>query len=141
MLRYARNGNTLHHAAVCDNQSACSRDVGHYFGGTTAIVNGRRVYGSRAMKLCKRCMPVSQVAIADGLIAFVAWASSFATVTAETISEAQIREMQSRAAADDDLATWTTCQVARGIGRDVTASTRAAARARCAEIIRARGAA
>jgi hypothetical protein len=59
-------------------------------------------------------------------------------LTADTITDEQIRELQSRAAADDDLATWTTAQVARGIGRDVTAANRTEARARIAEILNAR---
>lgn len=85
-MRYGLKGRTIHLSRSdyagrgIDGRrwSFCSVEVLHGVGTVTATYDGRAVYGSRAMKLCKRCMHPMSVAIADGLIAFVAWASSCA---------------------------------------------------------------
>lgn len=77
-MRYGVNGRTVHlsRGVVIGGvpRAFCNTEVRHYFGGGTYTESGRRVYGSRTVKLCKRCVHPNCSSIADGIIAFVAWA-------------------------------------------------------------------
>lgn len=79
-MRYGVNGRTVHlsRGVVIGGVpvSFCNTEVRHFYGGGTYTVAGRRAYGSRTVKLCKRCIHPNMAAIADGIIAFVLWAAS-----------------------------------------------------------------
>lgn len=78
LMRYAHNGNTVHlvregaPAGGMINRAFCCAETGHRVG------VARGVLGTRALKFCKRCTSPQQLAVIDGLIAFVMWARMLA---------------------------------------------------------------
>ena len=87
-MRYGVNGRTVHLSRGVFiggvPRAFCSAEVRHYFGGGTYTgANGQPVYGTRTVKLCKRCIHPNCAAIADGVIAFVLWAVSWDAVMAD----------------------------------------------------------
>jgi hypothetical protein len=84
-MRFARNGRTVHlvregaPAGGMINRAFCCAETGAAVGAIKLIVRhpdgDRVVFGTRALKFCKRCVHPNQLAVIDGLIAFVAWAS------------------------------------------------------------------